>query len=141
MKDGEESKKNIMIYRESNLNFYSPVIVSNRFPYHGLSYQHSPALSPKNTKLTKKRPYLVQNGVTHYNVFDIKQENPRDKTRTPLRFFSLHQNYLKKRAPKESNFLPKLKTLKLNLRSKSYYREKLVQSEKSSKDVNMGTDD
>jgi F0F1-type ATP synthase alpha subunit len=130
-----------MLYRESNLNFYTPTKVSYKFNNQGYSYQHSPLFSPKNAKLKKQRPYLIQNGITHYNIFEKKQQTYCESSRTPLNFYNPHSIYLKSPPQKETHFLPKLKTLKVNLRSKSYYQEKRVHTEKSLKDENTGTDD
>lgn len=100
---------------------------------------HSTSLSPVGLSRSKRRPYVIQNGVTHYNVFYNKPEKLRELT--PLHFRHLYPMYIKKPSKPESNFLPKLKTLKLHLKSKTLIAYPSSNREKTLKDESMGTDD
>ena len=100
---------------------------------------HSPSLSPAGLSRSKRRPYIIQNGVTHYNVFYNKPENLRELT--PIHFHHLYPMYTKKPSKPDSNFLPKLRTLKLHLKSKTLISYSSSNREKTLKDESMGTDD
>lgn len=101
------------------------------------SYSFSPSLYKKKFN----RPFVVCDGITHYNRFNLKPFNLQQFTRTKKKNLSANPGILINPPKKVSSFLPKLNTLKIQVQLKSSYYKKPSNKIPIYKDESLSTED